>query len=327
MSERTSITQISQLGVEATKGQAATVTKRLGATSIEPAIQTEINTYKPVGNKFATMGALSKEWVEAAISGGASYNDIVYLLASALSYSAPAQQGATAAYKWTFAPAQSAEDTVKTFTVESGSSARAGKFTYGIVNELGLAFSRDSVEVSGTMLGQAYTDGATLTSSGVTQLDVQPILPTQVSVYMDTTAATLGNTKLTRAFSAEWTLSDRFGPLWPLDASLSGFAAAIETEPTGTLTLLVEADASGMGPLAAMRSGDKKFIRIKAVGPAIASPYTYELVLDMCGVVSEVGDFSDEDGVYAIEWTFTTAYDTTWTKALQVTVINTVTGL
>lgn len=327
MSERTSITQITQLGVEVTKGTKATVTKRLGATSIEPAIQTEISTYKPVGNKFNTMAALSKEWTEASISGQGSYTDIVYLLSSALSYAAPTKVGANLAYKWTFAPAQSAEDTVKTFTVESGSSARAGDFVYGTVSEVGLAFSRDSVEVSGTMLGQAYNDGITLTSSGVTQLALVPILPTQVCVYMDDTSATLGNTKLTRAFSAEWTIADRFGPLWPLDSAVSGYAATIETEPNCTLALTVEADSAGMGPLTAMRAGSKKFIRIEATGPLIETGYYYKLTLDMCGVVSEVGEFSDEDGVYAIQWTFAACYDSTWQKALQVEVTNELTAL
>jgi hypothetical protein len=43
--------------------------------------------------------------------------------------------------------------------------------------------------------------------------------------------------------------------------------------------------------------------------------------------VSDVGNFSDEDGVYAIEWTFDMVHDGTWGKAFTVAVVNKVTAL
>lgn len=326
MSERTTITQVTQIGVEATPGTAVAATKRLGATSIEPSIQAEIQTFRPAGVKFNTIATLGKEWTEASISGPATYTDLTYLLAGALNYADPAQQGVTTAYLWTFTPSHTVEDTVKTFTVERGSAARAGKFSYGTVSELGLSFSRESVDVSGSMLGQQYQDGITMTAAP-TAVALQPVLPTEVSVYLDSSAANLGNTKLTRAFTAEWKIGNRFGPLWPLNASVNSFATTIETAPEATLALMVEADSAGMGPLTAMRAGTKQFIRIEAVGPIIASTYPWKLTLDMCGLVSEVGEFSDEDGVYAVQWTFAAAYDSTWTKALSVALQNNLSSL
>ena len=437
MSERTTITQVTQIGVEATPGTAVAATKKLGATSIEPSIQAEIQTFRPAGVKFNTIGVLGKEWTEASIEGPASYTDLAYLFAGALNYAAPVQQAGTTAYLWTFTPSHTAEDTVKTFTVERGSAVRAGRFSYGTVNEVGLSFSRESVDVSGSILGQQYTDDVHLstnatyrltaagspptagtftltyaaqTTAGIqfnatpaavqaalealstigagnvevtatvaagagtlavannvytiefvnalaqaprtltgtftgltaagtitlaagvvgvvpTTVALQPVLPTEVSVYLDASGATLGNTKLTRAFTAEWKIGNRFSPLWPLNSAVSSFAATIETAPEATLALTVEADAAGMGPLTAMRAGTKQFIRIEAVGPTIASTYKWKLTLDMCGLVSEVGEFSDEDGVYAVQWTFAAAYDATWTKALTVALQNTLSSL
>ncbi len=326
MSERTTITQVTQIGVEVTPGTAVPADVLLQAISIEPSIQAEVQTYRPAGGKFVTMGALGKEWTEASISGPAAYTDLTYLLASILSYATPVQQGQSTAYLWTFSPAHQAEDTVKTYTVEHGSSVRAGSFAHGIVTELGLSFSRESVEVSGSMLGQRYQDGITMTSTP-TAVPLQPVLPTEVSVYIDPTAAALGTTQLERAFQAEWKIGNRFAPLWPLNASISSFATTVETAPEATLALTVEADAAGMGPLSAMRTGTKQFIRIEAVGPVIAEAYPWKLTLDMCGLVSEVGEFSDEDGVYAVQWTFAAAYDATWGKALSVTLQNTLQAL
>jgi hypothetical protein len=325
MAERIAITEITQLGIETTPGTPVTATKKLQAISIAPAIKVDVTSFRPLGGKFATLAALGKDWTEAEISGIASYSDLTYIFASLLSYGAPQQQGTTPAYKWTFTPSQNSADTIKTYTVESGSSVRAGRFSYGIVTEFGLEISRDSAEVSGTMLGQKYEDNITLSST--TAVEPVPILPTQVDVYMDNSAANIGTTKLTRVLSASFDISDRFGPLWVLNSAASGYVAHVETVPTVTLKLLMEADSTGMEPLTALRGSAKRFLRIKATGPLIQNPYNYEFVLDMCGLVTDVSDFSDEDGVYAIEWTFTATYDANWGKALTVSLTNTLSAL
>lgn len=311
------------MGVESVAGTSVNAKKKLQSISIEPNIKAEVASFRPMGGKFATMAALGKEWTEAGISGNAAYSDIVYLLASALNYAKPAQITSPSgkAYKWTFTPGQAAPDAVKTFTVECGSSVRAGKFSYGLVTDVGLSFTRESVEVSGTMIGQQYTDNISLSASP-TSIEPVPILPTQVAVYMDATSAGLGNTKLTRVLSAEFEIGDRFGPLWALDSANDSWVTHVEIEPTATLKILMEADANGMALLDSMRAGDKQFVRVQAVGAEIETGNDYTLTLDMCGTVTEVSDFSDADGVYAIEWTLRATYDDTWKKALTVEVIN-----
>lgn len=326
MSERTTISQVVQIGAEAIPGTAVAANRRLQAIAIEPGIKAEVQSFRPMGGKFPVLSALGKEWTEAKISGQAAYNDLAFLLASVLSYDEPVQQGATAAYLWSFEPGQSVEDVVKTFTVEAGSSVRAGRFAYGLVTELGLKADRESVEVSGSMLGQQYEDGITLTA-GATAVEPVPVLPTQIDVFLDDTSAELGDTQLTRVLSAEFNISDRFGPLWVLNSALGSWATHVETEPKATLKLLVEADDEGMALLPVLRAGDKRFIRLQATGPTIEDAYTYLLQLDMCVTVAEVGEFSDEDGVYAIEWTFNATYDATWGTALTCALTNTLADL
>lgn len=326
MPERATLNQVTQIGVESTPGTGVAAGKRLQALSIMPGIKADVSRFRPAGSKFNTVAALSKEWIEAKVAGPGCYNHLAYLLSGILSYAAPVKQGATTAYLWTFTPAQSAEDTIKTFTVEQGSSVRAGKFTYGLLTQLGLRFDRDGIEVNGSMLGQAYQDGITMTGTP-TAIAVQQMQPTEISVYMDTTGAAIGSTLLTRALRAEVEIGERYSPLWALNAAVDGFAAHVETAPTATLKLLVEADAAGMGPLTAMRAGDKRFIRIEAAGPLADTGYDYGMDMDVCGVVSDVGEFSDEDGVYGIEWTFEVAYDATWAKAMTVGLTNVLSAL
>ncbi len=234
MTERASIFQGVQIGVESTPGTSVPANKKLQSISIEPSIKAEVKTFRPMGSKFSTLSALGKEWSESKISGQPTYDELTFLLASLVSYAAPA--GAGTEKTWTFSPLTSNPDTVKTFTVEQGGSVRAHKFTNGIVTGLTMKFSPGEVTLDGTMMGKALQDGITMTNSP-TSIPLIPVLPTQVLVYLaDTAAGLTGATALARVLSVEWSLTDRFGPLFVLNNSTS-FVTTLEQEPKLTCKL------------------------------------------------------------------------------------------
>lgn len=327
MAERATIFQTVQMGVESVPGTGVAANRKLSSLSLSPAIKIETNKYRAVGNKYPTVVTPGKEWVDAKLAGPLTYDEIVYLLSSVAAYAAPVQQGATAAYKWTHTPALAAADTIRAFTVEQGSAERAHKFTHGMVNDLELSFSRDALELSGMMIGQALQDGITMTA-GPTVIPQVPVLPTQVNIKLaDSQAGLSGASALTRALTASWALRNRYRPVFPLLSTSSSFVTYVEVEPELVCKLKLEADATGMGLLTQMRAGSSKWMQIKATGALIASTYYYDLQIEAALKVSDVSEFSDEDGLFAIEWTFTGAYDSTWTKTTQIDVINTLTAL
>lgn len=327
MPERASITQAVQIGVEAVPGTNVAANKLLNSIGISPGISVDMQRFRPQGQKFASIITPGKEWVEAGIAGVGTYSEVIYVLACLINFSAPVQQGVTTAYKWSFSPAARTEDTIKTLTVESGGSVRAEKFNYGLLTELGLNFTRDGVSLDGAMIGQRLQDGIAMTAAP-TAIEEKPILPTELDVYLDTTSAGLGTTKLLRVLEAGWTFGDRFNPLWTLNSVNNSFASHVETEPTAQLRLLMEADSEGMTQLTQMRAGTTKFLRIKAASPDLAGVgFPYSFIIDSAVKVADVGDFDDTDGVYAIEWTFDVVYDATWAKAFQIDVINKQTAL
>jgi hypothetical protein len=294
--------------------------------SIEPAIKAEVQTFRPAGGKFATVAALGKEWVEAKIAGVPTYTEVIYPLAGVLRNVSPTTVDTTGR-RWTFSPSQSAADTCATFTVEQGSAARAHEFAYGTVTELGLTFSRSAVEMDGTMIGRALQDNVTLTAAP-TALALVPVLPTQVDIFLAATQAGLaGATALSFPISAEWRISDRFGPIWALNSTQSSFAQPIETVPSGTAKLKLAADAQGMALLATMRNGATQFMRIRAQGDVLATTERYGLVIDTALKVTDVSEFRDEDGLFAIEWSFEWCHDATWGKATEVVVTNLIAAL
>jgi len=67
-------------------------------------------------------------------------------------------------------------------------------------------------------------------------------------------------------------------------------------------------------------------MRIETAGPLIdTSPY--QLTIDTACKVTNVSEFSDEDGVFAIEWEMTGVHDATWGKATSITLVNTLVSL
>jgi hypothetical protein len=329
MAERASIFQTVQIGVQALAGVGVAADKKLQSLNIEPAINIETSKFRAMGNKFPALVIPQKEMVQAKLSGVQTYTELIYPLASVLSYAAPVQQGATVAYKWTFSPQTAVADTVKLFTVEQGSAERAHKFIDGLVTGLELSFSRDGCEISGgDMIGAALQDNIVMTAAP-TAIALVPVIPTQIDVFLaDTQAGLDAASALLRVISAAWKISGRFGPVFPLATAMgTGYAAIVETEPTLECTFKMEADAEGMGLLNTLRAGVSKFLRILGTGAEIEAPYNYELQIDTAVKVSEVSEFSDEDGLFAIEWTFTGVHDATWGKATQIDIINTIQAL
>jgi len=318
--ERASIFTGVQIGVE-TSGSAA-ANKKLNSLSFKPAVKAEIATFRPMGTKYPTMTALGKEWVVSPFEGVLTFSEAIYPLASVCDGgSVQSLGGSPAAYRWYFGSDSDGPDTPKTFTVEQGDSTRAHRFSNGLVTGLSFDFSRSEVKISGDMIGKALADDITMTSTP-TAIELVPVLPTQVSVYLDNTSGSLGGTLMTRALTVSWALTDRFGPLWTLNAAEASFATQVETEPKPTVKLKIEADAVGMALLTTMRAGSTKFMRILAEGAVISGSNKYTLQIDSALQVTNVSEFSDEDGVFAIEWEFAIVYDATWGKAFEIQVMN-----
>ena len=337
MPERSSISQVVQLGVETTPGTAVAATKRLLATSIAVSVAEDVHQFQAKGAKFPTIVYNGREWADADISGDATYSEMQYLLASAFTTPTVAQQldaaTPTGAYKWVFDPSTFGADNPKTFTVEQGDSIRAHRAANLIVTKFGLNFDRKGVTVASDGYAAAIEDGVSLTSTGVTSIDTVPIQPTQVDVFLDNTVAGLGTTKQLRVLKGSFDLSGRYSSLFVVDSAKPSFVASVEKDPASTFKLTVEADAQGMANLLKFRSSSTSFLRIACKGPKIYSGATtaadvyHSFTLDCAGKVSAVGKFEDQDGVYAAEFTFTTVHDAGWGRALRAELVNAVATL
>lgn len=432
MADRSTISQLIQIGVEATPGTPVAATRQLTSLSIEPSIKSDVKEFAPMGFKYNTIDVEGKEWVEASAKGIPSFNEIVYPLSSVLTATTPTLLG-SGVYQWAYSPSSSTPDNPKTYTVEHGGPVRADQFANGIFSGYTFNFSRDAVDQSGTLVGQRLVDPFTMTtiavnevqsltitgtptggtftltwngqttapiafnaaaaavqtaltalpnigagnitvtgsalptgpqtitftgllggntqalitatSTGLTggstptatvtettpgsngQLPIQPMFGNQLDIYLDSSAAMLGTTKLTRAFTGQISLADRFNPFWPINTALSSWAGTVERKVRAEARLMVEADGSGMAFLTNFRAGSSMFMRVQATGPLIAGGFTYLFRWDVALKVRAPSAFRDEEGVYAIEWTFDIVHDPAWGRSQQVVVQNTTAAL
>jgi hypothetical protein len=318
--ERATISQQAQVGVESTPGTAVPANKLLTSLGFDPSPNLNFAEFAPPGFKFNTVVALLQEWTQSGLTGYPTYSEIVYALASVLDNPTPTT--ASGVSTWIHQPKSSLPDTVATFTIERGDGVQAERVTNGIITEFGISFSRTQSQLSGSMLGKALETGITLTAAP-TAIDLIPILPTQVDVYIDPTTNAFGTTKLTRCLSAAFNIQNRFGPLWVLNSTLSSFVTTVELKPRATLEVSLEADAVGMSFLADARVGTKRKMRIKATGPNIgvsSTPHLFQL--DAYVEVAATGGLRDQDGVYAANYTFSVVNDATAGLAMTVTVKN-----
>lgn len=365
MAERSALNQVVQLAVEDAPGSGVAEAggyKQFLTFGIEPSPQVEIDQFRPAGTKYRGFTALGKEWSQGQISGRPSYNELPFLLASVINKpTQPTIAGATNTKAWRFRSDNVQDDTPKTFLVEHGSAFRAERFSHGIITELSFSFSRSGIQASGQFLGRQVSDDITMSaSSAVTPMI--PVQPTEVTLFVadayanfagdtdvygadeDHGASSLpagnvggktGEGRLVRAISAEWSLGNRYSPVFTLDA-ISGagtygtsFVGTIEREPDLTASIMMEADDEGMGLLEQMRDGDSKFLRIEAVGKQIEAVTggngKYKFRLDTSTRVVNTGGFRDSDGLYAIEWGLTGIQDGTWGRAFEALVWNTLT--
>lgn len=326
MPPRNTVTEIIQVGKESTYGTAVAATRKMGGASIALAPEMEHTTNTPKGFKNPTIEAPNREWASGTIGGFPVYNEMPYFLCSLFKDVSPVT--ATGVSTWTIDPSVGSVETVASYTVEEGDSAtRAHKVSGVVVTDLAMDFPRNGdPSLTGTVIGQRITDAITPTGS-LTTVTLEPITGPQIDVFVDASWAALGTTKILGNMRAAWSVGGMWGPQWVNNTALNSYKALVQQAPTGTVTLAVEADASGMAYLTNMRAGSSQFIRIKATGPIFTGATNYSLTCDFAGKVHGPWRWVDIDGVRCAEWTFNIVFDATGNAANKFVVVGNLTAL
>lgn len=322
MPDRAKVVETVQFGPETTEGTAVPATRNIRSMSVDTKIGGQSEFFRPDGRKFNALSTLNQEWSTFAINGKGTYTEIIYPLAMMFGDPTAAASGIAIKTR-TYEMLDTTLLTPKAMTIEKGGSVRAQKMAGSILTDLTMTFSRKTgVSLTGNGIGRLFTDGVTLTP-GLPDVALIPLVGKQLDVYVDSTAAALGTTKLLRAFSVEESITGVFGPLWAINSALTSYADHVDLAPTTSTKVMLEADATGMGYLTQYRADTLMFIRIQSTGatmPGEAAPYLFQF--DTCVAIKSVEPDTDEDGVTTVSYDCELIKDSTWGKAQSIKVAN-----
>jgi hypothetical protein len=333
MPDRYLVQEICEIGIESTPGTAVASDVKLAGLVIELDTALELDRIAPSGNLFDTIAAPRQEHATGSLSGFPLYTELPYVFSNifgAATITTPT--GAVQARQWAWAPSSSTPWTPITWTIRRGMVGNtAESAAYGLLSGVMMSFSRTATpEIGGELFARALDYAATVGATGLTALDVVPILPTQVCVYLDDTAAELGDTKLTRDFLASFELSELFGPFWPLDCENLSFGGHAPLKPEAIATLQLGNDTQGRELVTAMRAGASRFMRIEATGPVIDTgppAHSHRLRIDAALKVVEAPVRGDSDGLSTLEWGFGIFDDPDFGGALRISVVTNLAAL
>jgi hypothetical protein len=320
MPPRAAVFQAVQVGLEATPGTPVAASKRLLATEIALQPRTPFNTFRPVGQKFATGSSAQKEWTEASVRGALSYNDLTYIMSSLLTQAAVPGT-------WTLKPNTFGPDNPATYTIMSGSSAGAESVAYGLFQGIDMRMTRAEAALTGSILGKVLNEQITMTASP-TDIPKALINPKSIDVFMSDTLAAIGSGKVTNSIEAGLSFGNRYAGFFPFDSTEASYSGHVERAPSFTCHLTAMHDSISAGWAADMRAQKTKFVRWLSNGPLVIAGggIFYKMQITMAFQFRQP-DRGPREELWTSAWPGDPVYDSTLGGAIEVVLVNDVAAL
>jgi hypothetical protein len=324
MAGRSTVNRQVQVGVETTPGTAVAANKSLPSISLVITRTLETKEYRSQGFKPVTARQIIKDYGSATMTGPLNYTEIVYSLNTLVTGVISTPATGVLSRDHTFTPAATGADAFKTLTIEEGDSTAATKMAHSLFTEFGMTTNLETAEVSGALVGRAPST-ATLTASP-TAIDLLPVNIREIDLYLDTTFAGLGTTKVTDALSAAFQVTNKQALKWVLNTAETSFKDTVETAPTLTFSWETEHNAQSRAFYDLISTNPTRYLRLKVTGPIIEGAITYKFQLDV-GCQVNATEQTDVDGTWGYRYDCIPIYTSTFPGAWAIQVTNKITAL
>jgi len=237
------------------------------------------------------------------------------------------QQGATAAYLWTFSPNYTESNHQAGFTIEFGDNVDCWEAEFSLVKQLELSGAmREVVKLSADMFGRQLTE-TTFTGAITDPTELESIVA-KPKFYLDDTGAGIGGTeKSAQLIDFTWRLPTGLVPIFAATGELC-FATVSEQKRAAELEMTYAFSSDGIKTeYAKVRAQTKRFIRLSFEGTLIEGAYNKKLVLDGCFQYDDWDKLGEKDGMDIVAVKLVSVYDPDWTKEFEVAVTNKVVTL
>jgi len=159
-------------------------------------------------------------------------------------------------------------------------------------------------------------------SDSATDVSPVPMFPLQASIFLDTSWATLGTTRLLDIYEMAFDVAERTVRTRPINALLTSDSVVETTGQEHTLALTFAVDAVERARFAKIRVGTKEFSRVEFVGDVVSGANNYRARFDTALLWKEAGKGSDSDSVHTREWTGQIAKDSVSGNAAAIRLVN-----
>lgn len=202
-------------------------------------------------------------------------------------------------------------------------------YTISFINSLAdqaVTITVDTALITGTIPAPALTSLQTGTT--LTTIPLKPIMVTHADIYLeDSYAALAAATPIARGFNYEFSISNKMDVVRPIRSTVTSFDGVVETKPDVDITLSMSADGLGRAMLTTMRNSGKKYLRVKCTGETITGNEKYTLQIDQAVQIMELSGPEDQNGIFALNWTFRAVEDSNLPGGFKITLENTVATL
>jgi hypothetical protein len=332
---RATINQQVQIGVESVSGTPVAASKLIDAFTWTLGLKPTTKQFRGMGRQYPSASALLTEQSSGKLSGPGDFAQLVYILSSLWGTGAPTLHSpSTTAFDWIWTPGLTGSyaNVAKTFTVQVGDAIDAEQYAYLAFTGFNYTIDRkQEVTCGADLMAQTFTDGITMTATP-TAVEQLPMTGAQFDLYLDPTSSAIGTTHLTDPLKFEYKASDYYDGYWPINRSNASYTSLLDKEKKHEVTLTLQANSTGIAVKGTyLEVGARAYIRVKGTGPTIdgTNSITAAMQHDMACFVSNMAEFSDEGGVYAVQYTLTVAEDAAWNsgEAQKFTLTNLLSAL
>lgn len=332
---RSTVNQQVQIGPEATPGTAVACGKLLTAFTWTLGPKVTTKQFRGTGRQYASASAELTSMSAGKISGPGDFGQLIYPFSSLWGSGSPALHSpSTTVYDWIWTPGVTGSyaANAKTFTLQVGDAVDVEQYTYLTFTGFNYSFGRkQEVMIGADFMAQTFTDGASLTATP-TVVEQVPMVGAQMDIYLDSTSSGIGTTKLTDVMKCEYKASGYYDGYWPVNRADTSFSNLLDKEKTHTLELIVQANSTGVGYKATyLDVGARCYVQVKGTGPVLDSGNALNAAMthQMACFVTNMAEFADEDGVYAVKYSLVVAEDSAWNsgEAQKMTLSNLVSAL
>ncbi len=324
-----------QLGRESTAGTAVAATTRWrGLGTIEDAREVsfpeeDVGILVGVDRTYIAKlaAALTMDEVEA------TFEQLPHILEAGVKTVSPTTDTGSA-YIYTYDFPTTAQNTIKTYTIEGGDNQQAEEMEYSFVKSFSLTGQAgEALMMSADWIGRQVTNTSFTASTDAPIPTVDEILFSKGTLFVGddtdtfgTTDQLLSNTLLAAELQVETGLME----VYAADGQLY-FSTHKQAMPEITLNLTFEHDSNSVTEKTNWRNETARIIRLRFDGPALSSTGTLydtkRLLIDLCGKWESFEKIDEQDGNDIIVANFRARYNATQAKLGTITVVNELSAL